>query len=123
MPKYHRHKKGFVPRARTGGLPYNVIHRVCQDPISTNMAVEEQVVQTEACANQIATMTSVEEQEVQTEVCATECTVSSPKKRRRKRDKVNISSNVKQPKATDDQLGSVVGDKRSFIIKSLSSTK
>jgi len=93
MPKYHRHKKGFVPRARTGGLPYNVIHKVCQDPISTdpistNTSVEEQVVQTEACANQIATMTSMEEQEVQTEVCETEVTESSPKKRRRKRDKV-----------------------------------
>jgi hypothetical protein len=91
MPKYRHRNKGFVPRARTGGLPYNVIHKVCQDPISTNTAVEEQVVQTEACANQIATMTSVEEQEVQTEVCETEVTESSPKKRRRKRDKVSSS--------------------------------
>jgi hypothetical protein len=50
--------------------------------------VEEQVLQTEACANKIATMTSMEEQKVQTEVCETEVTESSPKKRRRKRDKV-----------------------------------
>ena len=94
MPKYRRHKKGFVPRARTGGLPYNAIHRVCQDPISTNMAVEEQVVQTEACVNQIATMTLVEEQDLQTEVCETEVTELSPKKRRQKRDKV--ASSIKE---------------------------
>jgi hypothetical protein len=92
MPNYRRRNKGFVPRARTGGLPYNIIHKACQDQISTITAVEEQVVQTEACANQISTMTSVEEQVVQTEACATECTVSSPKKRRQKRDKVNTSS-------------------------------
>jgi hypothetical protein len=91
MPKSRHRNKGFVPRARTGGLPYNVIHKVCQDPISTNTVVEEQVVQTEACANQIATMTSVEEQEVRTEVYETEMTESSPKKRRRKRDKVAYS--------------------------------
>ena len=95
MPNYRRHNKGFVPRARTGGLPYNVIHRVCQDPISTNMAVEEQVVQTEACIYcQIATTTSVEEQDVHTKVCETEVTESSPKKRRRKRDKV--ASSIKE---------------------------
>jgi len=46
----------------------NVIRRVCQDPISINMAVEEQVVQTEACIYcQIATTTSVEEQDMHTE--------------------------------------------------------
>ena len=72
MPNYRRRNKGFVPQARTGGLPYNVIHKACQDKISTITVVEEQVVQTEACA--------------------TECTVSSPKKRRQKRDKVNTSS-------------------------------
>jgi len=72
MPNYRRRNKGFVPQARTGGLPYNVIHKACQDQISTITAVEEQVVQTEACA--------------------TECTVLSPKKRRRKKDKVNTSS-------------------------------
>jgi len=94
MPKYHRRNKGFVPRARTGGLPYNVIYRVCQDPISTNMAVEKQVVQTETCIYQVATTTSVEEQDVHTEVCETEVTESSPKKRRRKRDKV--ASSIKE---------------------------
>jgi hypothetical protein len=93
MPKKHHRSKGHIPRARTGGLPYNVICKVCQDaistdPISTNTSVEEQVLQTEACANKIATMTSMEEQKVQTEVCETEVTESSPKKRRRKRDKV-----------------------------------
>jgi hypothetical protein len=93
MPKKRHRNKGFVPRARTGGLPYNVIRKVCldaisTDPISTNTSVEEQVLQTEACANKIATMTSMEEQKVQTEVCETEVTESSPKKRRRKRDKV-----------------------------------
>jgi hypothetical protein len=94
MPKYHRRNKGFVPRAKIGGLPYNVIRRVCQDPISTNMAVEEQVVQTETCICQIATTTSVEEQDMHTEVCENEVTESSPKKRHRKRDKV--ASSIKE---------------------------
>jgi hypothetical protein len=92
MPQYRRHKKGFVPRGMTGGFPYNVIRRVCQDPKSENMAVEEQVVQTEACIYcQIATTTSVEEKDMHTEFCDTEVTKLSPKKRRRKRDKVTSS--------------------------------
>ena len=94
MPKYHRRSKGHIPWGKTGGLPYHVICKVCQDPISTKMAVEKQVVQTETCICQVATTTSVEEQDVHTEVCETEVTESSPKKRRRKRDKV--ASSIKE---------------------------
>jgi hypothetical protein len=57
--------------------------------------VEKQVLQTETCIYcQIATTTSVEEQDMHTEVCETEVTESSPKKRRRKRDKV--ASSIKE---------------------------
>ncbi len=92
MPQYRRRKKGFVPVGMTGGIPYNVIRRVCQDSKSENMAVEEQVVQTEACIYcQVATTTLVEEQDMHSEFCDTEVTESSPKKRRRKRDKVTSS--------------------------------
>ena len=95
MPKHHRHSKGHIPRGMTGGLPYTVICKICQDQISTNMAVEKQVLQTETCIYcQIATTTSVEEQDMHTEVCETEVTESSPKKRRRKRDKV--ASSIKE---------------------------
>jgi len=91
MPKCR--SKGYIPQGMIGGS-YNVICKVCQDAISTDTSVEEQVLQTEACANKIAAMTSMEEQEVQSEVCETEVTESSPKKRRRKRDK--IVSSIKE---------------------------
>ena len=91
MRKNRHRNKGHVPRARTGGLPNNVVRKVCQDAISTDTSVEEQVFRCEACANEIAAMTSMEEQEVQTDVCETKVTESSPKKRRRKRDKVASS--------------------------------
>ena len=91
MGKRRNRIKDHIPRARTGGLPNNVVRKVCQDAISTDTSVEEQLLQTEACANKIAAMTSMEEQEVQTEVCETEVTESSPKKRRLKRDKVASS--------------------------------
>jgi len=94
MPKNRHRSKGYIPRGMTGGLPYNVICKVCQDPLSTNMAVEKQVVQTETCICQVATTTSVEEQDVHTKVCETEVTELSPKKRRLKRDKV--ASSVKE---------------------------
>jgi len=94
MPEYHRRSKGHIPRGKTGGLPYKVICKVCQDPIPTNMAVEEQIVQTETCIYRVATTTSVEEQDVHTEVCETEVTELSPKKRRQKRDKV--ASSIKE---------------------------
>jgi hypothetical protein len=91
MRKSRHRNKDHVPRARTGGLPNIGFRKVCQDAISTDTSVEEQVLQTEACANKLAAMTSMEEQEVQIDVCETEVTESSPKKRRRKRDKVASS--------------------------------
>jgi hypothetical protein len=92
MPKNRRRSKGHIPMGMTGGIPYNVTCKVCKDTISTDTSVEEQLLQTEARGNKIASMTSMEEQEVQIEVCETEATESSPKKRRRKRDKVASSS-------------------------------
>ena len=91
MRKSRHRNKDHVPRARTGGLPNTRGRKVYQDAISTDTSVEEQVFRCEACANEIAAMTSMEEQKLQTEVCETQVTESSPKKRRRKRDKV-ISS-------------------------------
>jgi hypothetical protein len=94
MRKRRHRYKDHVPRARTGGIPNTRGRKVYQDAISTDTSVEEQVVQCEACANKITAMTSMEEQEGQTEVCETEVTESSPKKRRRKRDKV--ASSIKE---------------------------
>jgi len=93
MPRHRRRSKGYIPVRKTGGLPSSVIcKKICQDPKSENMAVEEQVVQTEPCIYcQKASTTSVEEHDMHTEVCETEVTESSPKKRRRKRDKVASS--------------------------------
>jgi hypothetical protein len=88
MRKSRHRNKDHVPQARTGGLPNTGGCKVYQDAISTDTSVKEQVLQCEACANKIAAMTSMEEQEVQTDICETEVTESSPKKRRRKRDKI-----------------------------------
>jgi hypothetical protein len=92
MRKSRHRNKDHVPRARTGGLPNTGGRKVYQEAISTDTSMKEQVWRCEACANEMAAMTSMEEQKVQTEVCETEVTESSPKKRRRKRDKVASSS-------------------------------
>ncbi len=88
MRKSRHRSKCHIPMGMTGGIPYNVTCKVIKDAISTDTSVEEQLLQTEARGNKIADMTSMEEPEVQTEVCETEATESSPKKRRRKRDKI-----------------------------------
>jgi hypothetical protein len=92
MSIHHRRSKGYIPVGMTGGVPYTVICKICPDSTSTNIAVEKQVLQTEPCIYcQKASTTSVEEHDMHTEVCETEVTESSPKKRRRKRDKVASS--------------------------------
>jgi hypothetical protein len=88
MPKRRNRIRDHIPRFRTGGLQNTRGRKVFQDAIATDISDEEQVCRCEACANEIASMTSMEEQKLQTEVCETEVTESSPKKRRRKRDKV-----------------------------------
>jgi hypothetical protein len=94
MRKSRNRIKNHIPRARTGGLPNTGGHKVYQDAISTDTLVEEQICRCDACTNEIAAMSSMEEEKLQTEVGETEVTESSPKKRRRKRDK--IVSSIKE---------------------------
>jgi len=92
--KFPCRRKGFSPRAGTGD--YYRLYRVYQSPgvvivqkqgvAKTTM--EEEVSQDEMCAEPEKFPKTDEEQVIQKEVCETEVAESSPKKRRRKKDKV-----------------------------------
>jgi hypothetical protein len=102
MPKRRNRIRDHIPRFRTGGPPNTRGRKAFQDAMATETSVEEQVCQCESCVNEIASITSMEEQKLQTEVCETEVTESSPKKRRRKRDKVLDSKENTVKLTTED---------------------